>query len=179
MSYKDQEKRRATQRRWRERNKERLRAYYNEKFGADYKRKWREVTPGQRKAERAARKVYYEANKDEERRKAREYMRAYHVSHREEARERAKKNYEKGRAWFKAFLGTLSCVRCGESDSDCLEFHHREPKGSVNGRRVDAPIASLVMRSEAYIRREASRCDVLCANCHRREHARLRRLLKE
>jgi hypothetical protein len=178
MSYADPEKRRETQRRWRERNRAKLREYYRTKYGAEYKRKWREMTPGQREAERKARKTYYERNKEEERRKSREYMRTYYLRHKDTAEYRTtyKKKYAQQKAWFKGFVATLSCIRCGENDPECLDFHHPVPKGKSNGRRIEPPISRLVTRKKEFIIQEAKKCLVLCANCHRKEHARLRRL---
>ncbi len=56
------------------------------------------------------------------------------------------------------------CNRCDETAPDCLVFHHTGEKS--------ATIASLVAdgRPEREIRAEIQRCELLCANCHRREH---------
>jgi hypothetical protein len=49
-----------------------------------------------------------------------------------------------------------------------LEFHHVKPKQSKVARLVS------VGASEARLRRELARCQVMCANCHRRLEARRR-----
>ncbi len=69
--------------------------------------------------------------------------------------------------WFSAVKTTFSCVRCGEDDPACLDFHHRDPneKDEALGR------ASTHGWSKARILKEISKCVVLCANCHRKLHA--------
>jgi hypothetical protein len=71
------------------------------------------------------------------------------------------------RSVVRGHLLTHPCVDCGETDLDVLEFDHREPrkKKFLVGR---APTPLLA-------RREIEKCDIRCANCHRRRHARERR----
>lgn len=56
------------------------------------------------------------------------------------------------------------CLDCGEPDWVVLEFHHRDPAT----RRFR--IAHFYGRSEATLRAEIAKCDVICANCHKRRH---------
>lgn len=178
-NYVDLEKRRETQKRWNEKNKERLAEHLREYY-REYKRKWRD-NPEQMQKERDARKAYYAKNKEEEQRKGREYMRGYYLANKDNPVYKAasRKKYEDRRAWFNEFLSALSCKHCGMNDGDCLEFHHPEPKGRVNGKRVEPAITGLLSRSKEFILKEAAKCLVLCANCHRKEHARLRRMQAE
>ena len=62
------------------------------------------------------------------------------------------------------YLADHPCVDCGESDPRCLEFDHRDP-----GTKT-ANVATLVQRAGAWkvILAEIEKCDVRCANCHRR-----------
>lgn len=58
------------------------------------------------------------------------------------------------------------CQLCPEDDGTCLELHHPDPS-----TKEDDP--SLIIRRygwDAFLR-EASKCIVLCANCHRKVHA--------
>lgn len=59
-----------------------------------------------------------------------------------------------------------SCVRCGEDDYTCLDFHHIDPK------EKDFSIGDAAMyHSMSDIKKEIEKCVVLCANCHRKLHA--------
>ncbi len=60
------------------------------------------------------------------------------------------------------------CSICGEHDLACLDFHH------VGGGRKKAWISRLVGRNATLARLDAeiATCVVLCANCHRKHHAR-------
>ena len=66
------------------------------------------------------------------------------------------------------YLATHPCIDCGESDPIVLEFDHRNPsekKDEISHMvSTAAPLSSL----EA----EIEKCDVRCANCHRRKTAK-------
>jgi hypothetical protein len=70
------------------------------------------------------------------------------------------------------YLMDHPCVDCGERDLDVLEFDHRAGEGK------DAEVSRLVNDGAAWdrIEREISKCEVRCANDHRRRHARERKL---
>lgn len=60
-------------------------------------------------------------------------------------------------------LETHPCVDCGESDVLVLEFDHRADK--------TAGIARIANRGRFKdLEAEIQKCDVRCANCHRRKH---------
>lgn len=66
------------------------------------------------------------------------------------------------------YLLAHPCVDCGESDPLVLEFDHREDK---RAQIVD------LMRNHAQwsdVLKEIEKCDVRCANCHRRRTAKVR-----
>lgn len=56
------------------------------------------------------------------------------------------------------------CVRCEESHPACLDFHHRDPSTK------DADIATIRRFGVKRLLAEIAKCDVLCANCHRKHH---------
>ena len=62
---------------------------------------------------------------------------------------------------------TLKCNRCGFDDYRALQFHHNSDKeGNVaqmmtSGYSLDA------------IKKEAAKCEVLCANCHQIHHCQI------
>jgi hypothetical protein len=66
-------------------------------------------------------------------------------------------------------LDYLSDVDCGESDADVLEFDHRDPKlKSFN-------LSEGHTQTLKAVKLEIEKCDVRCANCHRKRHAMERR----
>lgn len=69
------------------------------------------------------------------------------------------------RAWLDRYKRRSDgCARCPESDPACLDFHHTGPK--------TMGIAQMASRrwSLRRIQNELGKCELLCANCHRREH---------
>lgn len=69
------------------------------------------------------------------------------------------------RAWVTRYKrDSDGCSRCDEDDPSCLDFHHPGEKDAGVGRMVSN------RRPISEIRTEVERCEILCANCHRREH---------
>ena len=66
-----------------------------------------------------------------------------------------------------AYLLDHPCVDCGETDPIVLEFDH------VRGEKVNA-LSNMVRRqfSIAALDAEVAKCEVRCANCHKRKTAR-------
>lgn len=62
-----------------------------------------------------------------------------------------------------AYLQSHPCVDCGEKDPLVLEFDHQYGKRNS--------ISQLVGCTQVRIARELKKCDVRCANCHRRRTA--------
>lgn len=62
------------------------------------------------------------------------------------------------------FLLNHPCVDCGEKDLLVLEFDH------IKGKKK-ASVGTLIARGKAadIILKEIAKCDVRCANCHRRK----------
>jgi hypothetical protein len=60
----------------------------------------------------------------------------------------------------------LACSVCGETHPACLDFHHRDPyKKSFNLAE------GWKTRTWQEILDEVDKCDILCANCHRKHHS--------
>jgi 5-methylcytosine-specific restriction endonuclease McrA len=64
------------------------------------------------------------------------------------------------------FLGAHPCLDCGEADPIVLEFDH------LGAKRAE--VSTLVSRGvrEPVLAAEIARCEIVCANCHRRRTAR-------
>lgn len=79
-------------------------------------------------------------------------------------RERNKGARQVMREWVSRFLADNPCGDCGESDIRCLEFDHRPGEG----KRKEIALMLAQPASLATILAEIAKCDVVCANCHRR-----------
>ena len=101
----------------------------------------------------------------------RAYSRAYYQRNRERLiQQQAEKNRrfaEKRRQWLIAYKNGLKCVRCGESHPATLIFHHKNP----SGKSFAIGDSSVTLKvSLKRLLAEISKCEVLCANCHAKEH---------
>jgi hypothetical protein len=59
-----------------------------------------------------------------------------------------------------------SCNICGETRFYCLDFHHRDPSTKKD------TVCNLIRHgySTQTIKEEIDKCDIICSNCHRKEH---------
>lgn len=62
-------------------------------------------------------------------------------------------------------FNSTGCKDCGEKDIRCLEFDHLDP--SIK----DFNISDGYLKSKEDLVKEMSKCDILCANCHRKRTA--------
>jgi hypothetical protein len=90
--------------------------------------------------------LHYQANKDQQLKRNRE-------------------NYRKYKQQFDDLKSAAGCIKCGDKDGCCLDFHHPDPNKEGN-------VSTLIQRKgvEAALR-EAKKCVVICASCHRKLHA--------
>lgn len=100
----------------------------------------------------------------------REYCRQHYRNNKEvynqRRYERQRTRRDRYRKMVVAYLREHPCVDCGESDIRVLEFDH------VRGVKV-ANVAELSRSVVAWrrVEEELAKCDVRCANCHRRKTA--------
>jgi len=131
-----------------------------EEFGKRYKDKeWRTAR-------------CYDCNKEYKRdqyHKHKEYgaekRREYYRKNADKIKAKTKETKERYRKEFQKYKETLSCNRCGESDSACICFHHinaDDKVGAINRMAGSVPLSSLM--------EEINKCEVLCFNCHMKEH---------
>lgn len=74
---------------------------------------------------------------------------------------------DRNRRFVMEFMKNNPCVDCGEVDPLVLELDHREPGEKAFN------ISDLLGRSRLdLIKEELEKCDVRCANCHRRKTAK-------
>lgn len=105
-----------------------------------------------RECNRAQAKRHYESNKETYKERSARYKKEQRIVRAEKLRQ---------------YLLEHPCVDCGEPDPIVLEFDH------VRGVKK-AAIGTMLANGVAWsrIRVEMKKCDVRCANCHRRRTAR-------
>jgi hypothetical protein len=108
--------------------------------------------------------------KDGRQHSCRECNAAYHYAnwdrHMARIRKRKKDRLADNRQRILRYLSDHPCVDCGEPDLIVLEFDHLRDKRHNISHLVGTGY------EWAYILEEIERCDVVCANCHRRRTAR-------
>ncbi len=63
---------------------------------------------------------------------------------------------------------SLECTKCGEDDSNCLDFHHTDSK------EKDIEVSSALWSNSwgwERLMKEVNKCMVVCRNCHAKIHA--------
>lgn len=121
------------------------------------------------------RKAYYERNKEKIRLKEKErylankdkylqYQREYRKLNRQSITAKSNAKRKEKLAALVEFLGN-KCNCCGNSYPLCVyDFHHKEPTTKL------FTIGEQMGRSLKALKEEASKCVLLCANCHRVVH---------
>ena len=71
------------------------------------------------------------------------------------------------RAMLLKYKTDRGCQRCREKHVACLEFHHRDE----STKSFNVMTEGLVVALETLMA-EITKCDVLCANCHKKLHYR-------
>ena len=71
------------------------------------------------------------------------------------------------KAYLLDYLLGHPCIGCGESDPVVLDFDHRDPSQKLFGLAV----ARRGKHRLEKVKAEVAKCDVRCANCHRRRTA--------
>lgn len=90
----------------------------------------------------------------------------WHYRNREYNTERTLRRRARLRRWVNDRKRERGCERCGCSDPAVLEFHHREDEEKT----MDVGTMVTYGHGTESLADEMDKCDILCANCHRREH---------
>jgi len=97
------------------------------------------------------------------------YLKTHYRKNTQYYREKAKyhtRRYEQiaRRTIYEIKLGN-PCVKCGESDPRVLDFDH------INSQEKSHNVANMVKSGHSVksIMKEVEKCQILCANCHRRK----------
>jgi len=91
------------------------------------------------------------------------YLKDYYIQNRSHELTRSSNRRKDNLKWVNEIKSELPCIKCGETDIRCLDFHHRNPDSKI------LAVASMIRHSRKKILEEIKKCDVLCANCHRKE----------
>lgn len=90
--------------------------------------------------------------------------------------QKVKETYRRKRLYVYAFKSDKKCKMCGEADPIVLDLHHRE--GTKKNYKLKFGIGKRQNRTFEYLAwdeldKELDKCDVFCANCHRRVHRKI------
>ena len=98
----------------------------------------------------------------------RQYNRNYYINNKEAEVKRAVKNTKERRKRLRDLVNNIkiNCNRCNETHIATLQFHHTDPVTK------EICIAEAVHRgwSDRKLLQEINKCEILCANCHAKEH---------
>lgn len=85
--------------------------------------------------------------------------------HREDLYKAQKRHRLKIRTKLTEFLSTKKCLDCGENDPVVLEFDHKDVTTKFK------KIATMLSGHYSWesVSKEISKCEIRCANCHRRK----------
>lgn len=78
---------------------------------------------------------------------------------------RRNKIVNENRQYIFDYLSKNSCKDCGETNPIVLEFDH------VKGKKIK-PVSEMISFSRNSLNKEISKCEIRCANCHRKKTAR-------
>jgi len=77
-----------------------------------------------------------------------------------------RRQFRRSYTFFKDIKTRLRCCACGEADPCCIDFHH------VNGAEKRFALSAAIRSSIKRLIAELRKCVCVCANCHRKLHAK-------
>lgn len=90
----------------------------------------------------------------------------WHYRNREWNAERTLQRRAELRHWVNKMKHRSGCKQCGVEDPACLDYHHQDP----DEKEMDIGTMITHGYGEDALESEIEMCQVLCANCHRKEH---------
>jgi hypothetical protein len=95
------------------------------------------------------------------------YDAQYHQQNKARQVARNSYNRKKLKAEINEYKQKIGCKYCPENNPVCLDFHHKNDDKLYNISRI----VSGVQKTKTWA--EVAKCEVVCANCHRKLHAGL------
>ena len=97
--------------------------------------------------------------------KNREYQHRWYEQNKELQCQRVRERNRKLHKWAKDLKAQQGCTRCKENNPVALDFHH------IGNKNININAAVRNGWGKKRILTEIEKCIILCANCHRKEHA--------
>jgi len=82
-------------------------------------------------------------------------------------RQRVKDRIDNNRRIISDIKKAIGCKFCNECEPVCLDFHHLDPAGK------DINVGQQMSSGLERLKREIAKCICVCANCHRKVHAKI------
>lgn len=95
------------------------------------------------------------------------YVRQHYVENRQKYIDKSLKRKKEATAFLTTYKSNKKCTCCSESDSACLDFHHKNPSDKIDNICLMANKGC----SLKTLMKEIEKCILLCSNCHRKFHA--------
>ena len=99
------------------------------------------------------------------------YCREHYINNKSRYLQRNLDYRKKILTFIHSVKSTAICSKCGEGHISCLDFHHLED----DKKDFNISLAHNHGHSIERVKSEISKCIILCSNCHRKEHYRLRK----
>lgn len=113
------------------------------------------------------RKAYYAARKGMQAAHSKKWYEAHKKEHIERVKKYKEKYIDDRCRYVHEYLDTHPCIDCGEDDIVVLEFDHRDR----SDKSFTIGLHRRLVRSMQELIDEIVKCDIRCANCHRRKTA--------
>ena len=97
--------------------------------------------------------------------KQKEAQRQYYLNNKNKAKENVRRRRKEYITWFEEIKSSLKCIKCRNNHPAVLDFHHRSKSEKI------IAVSQLLWKNRIEeLMIEIKKCDVLCANCHRKLH---------
>ncbi len=96
------------------------------------------------------------------------YRRRWYERNKAHAKAKVIERKQSLQKWLYTYKEARACS-CGEDTPVCLDFHHVDPSTKL----MEVSLMPNLGYSIKRILEEIAKCDLMCANCHRKLHAGL------